>query len=165
MKNASKACILFILLIVTSELHPKSFPARGFAKILTPAKAQENLNEFRSLIASSFQESSFHSAYCFNFKFRHMPRRGAETECFGSIAGPTLGSGVFRIEIFPDPVISEQKVFLIRNPLEPRAWVGHQNQNIPKVLSHNALLQPMISGMNQTLFDFLCLLSFGRESI
>lgn len=122
---------------------------------MTPAKAQENLNEFRSLIASSFQESSFHSAYCFNFKFRHMPRRGAETECFGSIAGPTLGSGVFRIEIFPDPVISEQKVFLIRNPLEPRAWVGHQNQNIPKVLSHNALLQPMISGMNQTLFDFL----------
>ena len=84
-----------------------------------------------------------------------MPRRGAETECFGSIAGPTLRSGVFRIEIFPDPGIVEQKVFLLRNPLEPRAWVGYQNQNILEVLSRDALLQPMIPGMNQTLFDFL----------
>ena len=84
-----------------------------------------------------------------------MPRRGPETECFGSIAGPTLRSGIFRIEIFPDPGIAEPKVFLLRNPLEPRAWVGYQNQNDLEILSRDALLQPMVFGMNQTLFDFL----------
>ena len=83
-----------------------------------------------------------------------MPRRGAETECFGSIAGPTLRSGIFRIEIFPDPDIAEPKVFLLRNPLEPKAWVEYQKQNDLKILSRDALLKPMVSGMNLTLFDF-----------
>jgi hypothetical protein len=151
----STLCVfLSFFLGLTQAWASKQFPARGFARILSPAEASERLLEYRTFFSRPLPKQSFHQAYSFKFMLRHMPRRGQEKQCFGEISGPGLGSGVFRISIFPSVSASRAELYLVSNPEDPEIWRAHAQGGGDK-LKVGHLLHPIVKGMNQTFFDLL----------
>ena len=148
--------ILISLSLFTSVCAQK-FPARGFSKILNKAEAEERLNSYRNFILQSIDQESFHQAYSFKFRFRHMPRRGIESELLGWIAGPRLGSGIFRIEL------ENNNTFLVMNPQNPTAWMTSDSNRSVQVLTKDFLFRPIVYGLNQTFFDLMMPFVFWPE--
>ena len=139
------------------------FPVRGFSKILSSQEAEEKLSEYRSFISGSSVDSSFHNAYSFKFKLRHMPRRGPETSKYGEISGPLLGSGVFRLQIFDSGQSGQRTILLLSNPENPR--ISRLISGIEGVssLQKNFLFEEVCKGMNLTFFDLLMPFVFWPE--
>ena len=155
MSAHSTLCVFLLFFLGVSQTWAsKPFPARGFARILTPAEASERLLEYRTFFSRPLPKQSFHQAYSFKFMLRHMPRRGQEKQCFGEISGPGLGSGVFRISIFPSGSASQAKLYLVLNPVDPQIWQSNAQSDGEK-LPVGHLLHPIVKGMNQTFFDLL----------
>lgn len=139
-----------------SSLEGKTaFPARGFAKILTEKEASKRLDRYRSFIVRDLNKTSFHKAYAFRFRLRHMPRRGEEFSRTGTIYGLALGHGLSRIDLdSSDPNISPQK-FLLYNGPRPKVWLLSSGENESRLLMEKEFFQPIFKGMNQSTFDLL----------
>ena len=84
-----------------------------------------------------------------------MPRRGQEKQFYGSISGPSLKSGSFRIEIYKNEGGQATEVFLLQNPRVPKLWKFSKEDNQTLLESEEVILQPIIPGINQTFFDLL----------
>ena len=131
------------------------FPARGFAKVLTEEEASDRLQKYRSFVARDLNTTSFHDAYAFRFRMRHMPRRGNEFSRTGTVYGPSLGHGLSRIDLdSTDAQIKIQK-FLLHNGAKPSAWLLSSSMENSREVGSYELFQPMFDGMNQSPFDFL----------
>lgn len=139
-----------------SSLEGKTaFPARGFAKILTEKEASKRLDRYRSFIVRDLNKTSFHKAYAFRFRLRHMPRRGEEFSRTGTIYGLALGHGLSRIDLDSiDPNLSPQK-FLLYNGPRPKVWLLSSGENESRLLMEKEFFQPIFKGMNQSTFDLL----------
>lgn len=139
-----------------SSLEGKTaFPARGFAKILTEKEASKRLDRYRSFIVRDLNKTSFHKAYAFRFRLRHMPRRGEEFSRTGTIYGLALGHGLSRIDLdSSDPNLSPQK-FLLYNGPRPKVWLLSSGENESRLLMEKEFFQPIFKGMNQSTFDLL----------
>lgn len=139
-----------------SSLEGKTaFPARGFAKILTEKEASNRLDRYRSFIVRDLNKTSFHKAYAFRFRLRHMPRRGEEFSRTGTIYGLALGHGLSRIDLDSiDPNLSPQK-FLLYNGPRPKVWLLSSGENESRLLMEKEFFQPIFKGMNQSTFDLL----------
>ena len=139
-----------------SSLEGKTaFPARGFAKILTEKEASNRLDRYRSFIVRDLNKTSFHKAYAFRFRLRHMPRRGEEFSRTGTIYGLALGHGLSRIDLdSSDPNLSPQK-FLLYNGPRPKVWLLSSGENESRLLMEKEFFQPIFKGMNQSTFDLL----------
>ena len=139
-----------------SSLEGKTaFPARGFAKILTEKEASKRLDRYRSFIVRDLNKTSFHKAYAFRFRLRHMPRRGEEFSRTGTIYGLALGHGLSRIDLdSSDPNLSPQK-FLLYNGPRPKVWLLSPGENESRLLMEKEFFQPIFKGMNQSTFDLL----------
>lgn len=157
--------LLFCSLFFFSEVKgSKPFPARGFAKILSSSEANERLSRYRKHLLFLSQGNFFHQGYSFQFKLRHMPRRGPEKETFGEITGPALGSGIFRVQLKENSEAeNEQSTLLLRNPQKPEAWINTQESKKPRKLSSKELFSPLVDGMNQSPFDLLMPFVFWPE--
>ena len=132
-----------------------AFPARGFAKILTEKEASNRLDRYRSFIVRDLNKTSFHKAYAFRFRLRHMPRRGEEFSRTGTIYGLALGHGLSRIDLdSSDPNLSRQK-FLLYNGPRPKVWLLSSGENESRLLMEKEFFQPIFKGMNQSTFDLL----------
>ena len=132
-----------------------AFPARGFAKILTEKEASKRLDRYRSFIVRDLNKTSFHKAYAFRFRLRHMPRRGEEFSRTGTIYGLALGHGLSRIDLdSSDPNLSPQK-FLLYNGPRPKVWLLSSGENESRLLMEKEFFQPIFKGMNQSTFDLL----------
>ena len=132
-----------------------AFPARGFAKILTEKEASNRLDRYRSFIVRDLNKTSFHKAYAFRFRLRHMPRRGEEFSRTGTIYGLALGHGLSRIDLDSiDPNLSPQK-FLLYNGPRPKVWLLSSGENESRLLMEKEFFQPIFKGMNQSTFDLL----------
>ena len=132
-----------------------AFPARGFAKILTEKEASKRLDRYRSFIVRDLNKTSFHKAYAFRFRLRHMPRRGEEFSRTGTIYGLALGHGLSRIDLDSiDPNLSPQK-FLLYNGPRPKVWLLSSGENESRLLMEKEFFQPIFKGMNQSTFDLL----------
>ena len=132
-----------------------AFPARGFAKILTEKEASNRLDRYRSFIVRDLNKTSFHKAYAFRFRLRHMPRRGEEFSRTGTIYGLALGHGLSRIDLdSSDPNLSPQK-FLLYNGPRPKVWLLSPGENESRLLMEKEFFQPIFKGMNQSTFDLL----------
>lgn len=164
-------CAKFLpsFLIICSSLFfevkgTKPFPARGFAKILSSNEAKERLDRYRMHLLTLSQRNFYHQGYSFQFKLRHMPRRGAEKETFGEITGPALGSGIFRVQLGRNLEAEiEESTLLLRNPQKPEAWIITRESKKPRRLSTNELFSPLVDGMNQSPFDLLMPFVFWPE--
>jgi hypothetical protein len=130
-------------------------PARGFAKVLTDQEAAVRLQSYRSFVGRDLNQSSFHQAYAFRFRLRHMPRRGDEFSRNGTIYGVALGHGLSRIDIDPVQSQSFPPKFLLQNGPKPKAWIYSSADKQTRLLSEDELFQPLIQGMNQSPFDLL----------
>lgn len=131
------------------------FPARGFAKILTIKEASLRLSSYRSFLGRDLNKTTFHEAYAFRFRLRHMPRRGDEFSRTGTIYGLSLGHGLSRIDLDSISTETHSKRFLLHNGPKPKAWVFLSNKLTSKLLQEDELFQPLIDGMNQSPFDLL----------
>jgi hypothetical protein len=132
-----------------------AFPARGFAKILTKDEASDRLDRYRSFIVRDLNTTSFHKAYAFRFRLRHMPRRGEEFSKTGTIFGLALGHGLSRIDLDSiDSGVPTTK-FLLYNGPRPKVWKFSSSEQESKLLQDAELFKPILNGMNQSTFDLL----------
>ena len=151
----------FLLFLITSFFSLNSlggktpFPARGFAKILTKNEAALRLDSYRLFVGRDLNSTSFHQAYAFRFRLRHMPRRGKEFSRTGTIYGLALGHGLSRIDFDPTSIDTHSKKFLLQNGPKPSVWVYLPSENKSKLLNEVELFQPLIAEMNQSPFDML----------
>ena len=154
--------VRFFLFFLLTSLFPLNssgvktpFPARGFAQILTKNEAALRLDRYRLFVGRNLNTTSFHQAYAFRFRLRHMPRRGKEFSRTGTIYGLALGHGLSRIDLDPTSADNHSKRFLLQNGPKPSAWVYLSSENKTKLLSEDELFQPLIAEMNQSPFDLL----------
>ena len=148
-------CILASFISLNSLSGKKSFPARGFAKILTENEAVIRLGSYRSFIGRDLNNTNFHQAYAFRFRLRHMPRRGDEFSRTGTLYGFALGHGLSRIDLDSTETEPHSRNFLLQNGLTPRVWVYSSHSRKTRLLEKEELFNPLIFGMNQSPFDLL----------
>ena len=137
-----------------ASAQPKVFPARGFAKILTPEKAKERLDRFRKFHGINPAAEAFHHGYLLRFRLEHYPRRGEVTTREGSLCGLAFGHGLIRIDL-NGHTDRKGKAFLMRNGPEPEAWLNAFDGNGSKELANADLFQPLVPGMGHRLFDIM----------
>lgn len=155
-KTAFLGLLSLALFSISPFLHSKSsFPARGFAKILTKEEALHRLERYRNFLTRDLSQEPHHQAYALRFRFRHMPRRGEEVIRGGTLSGLALGHGTTRIDLDPTEGQKESLSILMQNSAQPKAWrhVGDGEKALE--LDSVELLQPLIPGMNQSPFDLL----------
>ncbi|MBT4666458.1 MAG: hypothetical protein HOB63_08065 [Opitutae bacterium] len=143
----------FVALAVASA-QPKVFPARGFAKILTPEKANERLDRFRKFHGINPAAEDFHHGYLLQFRLEHYPRRGEVSSREGSLCGLAFGHGLIRLDLMAS-TNEKRKAYLLRNGPEPEAWLNAFDGNESKQLVNTDLFQPLAQGMGHTLFDLM----------
>ena len=145
--------LLFLLILFPGLLAcaKSPFPARGFAKILSQEEALSRLQRYRDFVSSDGNRTSFHQAYSFQFRLRHMPRRGEESFSKGIVSGPSLGHGHCRVRIEGN----QTTTYLFRNQANPQAWKMIEGDPKPMELEGPDFFSPMVSGMNQSPFDLL----------
>ena len=131
------------------------FPVRGFDQVLSDREALERLESYRDYVASDLNKTTFHEAYSFLFRFRHMPRRGPDFFCTGSLSGPFLGNGCSRLELDSSPHLEVESTYLFINQSNPEVWKKKPNLTQPIKLSAEELFFPIVPGMNQSPFDLL----------
>ena len=132
-----------------------AFPARGFAKVLTKDEASDRLNRYRSFVVRDLNKTSFHTAYAFRFRLRHMPRRGEEFSRTGTIYGLALGHGLSLIDLDSfDSEVSPKK-FILHNGPRPKVWKFSSTPQQCELLNDAELFKPILNGMNQSTFDLL----------
>jgi hypothetical protein len=137
-----------------ASAQPKVFPARGFAKILTPEKANERLERFRKFHGINPSAEAFHHGYLLRFRLEHYPRRGEVSSREGSLCGLAFGHGLIRLDLMGE-TDQKRKAFLLRNGPEPEAWLNAFDGNGSKQLENTDLFQPLVPGMGHTLFDLM----------
>ena len=148
-------CISVSFISLSSLSGKKSFPARGFAKILTENEAVIRLDSYRSFIGRDLNNTNFHQAYAFRFRLRHMPRRGDEFSRTGILYGLALGHGLSRIDFDSTKSEPHTRNFLLQNGPTPRAWAYSSHSKKTRLLKEEELFNPLITGMNQSPFDLL----------
>ena len=122
-----------------------AFPARGFAKILTKEEASNRLDRYRSFIVRDLNRTSFHKAYAFRFRLRHMPRRGEEFYRTGTIYGLALGHGLSRIDLDSfDSEVSPKK-FILHNGPRPKVWKFSSTPQQCELLNDAELFKPILN--------------------
>lgn len=131
------------------------FPARGFAKVLTKEEAADRLQKYRSFVARDLNTTSFHNAYAFRFRMRHMPRRGNEFSRTGIVYGLSLGHGLSRIDLDSTDAQPNPQKFLLHNGSRPSAWLLSSNMKNSRLMELDELFKPIFDGMNQSPFDLL----------
>jgi hypothetical protein len=131
------------------------FPARGFAKVLSDEAAQVRLSVYRSILGKESNQSLFHNGFSMEISLRHMPRRGDESFCLGTITGPYLGSGLSRVTIDPMPGMKSKEIYLLKNGKTPKLWRSIPRSSESLQISPTESLKPLVPGMNQTAFDLL----------
>lgn len=142
--------------LLFNDLVAKStFPARGFAKVLSDQEASNRLNSYRSFFSRDLNQSGFHQGYAFRVKFRHMPRRGKEFSKTGTIYGLALGHSISRLDLNPSDGNFSEKNYLFHTHDLPRAWVLDKEDSKPKKLTNTELFDPIVDGMNHTPVDIL----------
>lgn len=146
-------CVFFKIQIFLAG--KTAFPAKGFAKILTEDEAFGRLESYRSFIVRDLNSTSFHKAYAFRFRMRHMPRRGKEFYRTGTIYGLAIGHGSSRIELDSTSLNLSPQKFLLHNGLKPKVWFLSPNDQKSRLLKDPELFQPISEGMNQSPFDLL----------
>jgi len=140
--------------LTVASAQPKVFPARGFAKILTPEKANERLDRFRKFHGINPADESFHHGYLLRFRLEHYPRRGEVTTREGSLCGLAFGHGLIRLDLTAS-TNEKRKAYLMRNGPEPEAWLNAFDGNGSKELANTDLFQPLVPGMGHRLFDIM----------
>ena len=141
-------CYVTVLFSFTSLLGERPFPARGFAKILSKSEAADRLESYRSFVGRDLNRNTFHSAYAFRFRLRHMPRRGTEFFRTGTIYGMALGHGLSRLDLDPVNGQGQSINFLLSNGPKPKAWIRLPDA-LPRMMGEEELFKPLIEGMNQ----------------
>ena len=137
-------------LFISQDLICKTpFPARGYAKILTDEEALLRLNNYRSFLIRDLNQTQFHYAYAFQFRLRHMPFRGDESFENGIIYGMAPGHSLSRIDL------DSGQSFLLQNGIKPKIWVFNAKTKKISSVSEGELFEPIVGGMNHTLFDIL----------
>ena len=147
---------LFILFAGENFLYSKdSFPARGFAKILTKKEAGIRLERYRDFLVRDLNQTIYHQSYALRFRLRHMPRRGEESVHSGILSGLALGHGTMRLDM--DPISDKPKpgALLLRNPRDPEAWRYSMDSSTSLRLKPRDLLDPLVEGVNQSALELL----------
>lgn len=131
------------------------FPARGFAKILSEENAQSRLSNYRSFLLQESNQSFYHHGFSMKINLRHMPRRGDESLCSGTITGPYLGCGLSRLTLDSRSERYSNEIFLLQNGRTPKIWRAFSGTTKSHLISSRESLEPLVSGMNQNAFDLL----------
>ena len=154
--------VFFYATIAGGVARPKTFPARGFAKILTNDEAAERLESFRSFHALNPQAEAFHHGFLLRFRLEHYPRRGEVLTREGSLCGLAFGHGLLRLDI-AGLGEEKEKAYLLRNGPDPEAWRFTADGNGSEKLSYADFVRPLVEGMSQTIFDMMMPFVFWKE--
>ena len=151
-----KRLFLYFLLFscatsVLVQAQPKK-PVRDRLKVreLDPQQAQTFLEQFRT--------QRIQGDFCFNFKLKHLPRRGEATHYYGQLWGSGNEYGpITRLQLARenDPNAAAHSIdILLQSGSQQEAWLLNENGE-PHRLTEAELLQPLLPDVLYAPFHLL----------